>query len=242
MKATKKKAHRRRRGAVLIISMMFILIFSALAVSMVTLSDTNLQIAENQQEADCARACAESGLEVVRYWLAQVAVPGTTEASLRFYSLTDSLQTELADNCISNISTCFYGDSLMIPSVTLNSSDQKSFSASLEPSALDPDTIHVEVTGTYGSVTRTIRVNYRFGQRAHTVFDFGVATKGPLSLAGNILLEGVSVSVDSSVYIESETSSLALSVVGNSQIAGEVSIVNPLATVDLQGGQAGIGG
>jgi len=69
-----------------------------------------------------------------------------------------------------------------------------------------------------------------------------VATKGPLSLAGNIELEGVNVSVEASVYIESENSNLALSIIGNSQIAGDVSVVNPLANVFLQGGQAGIGG
>ena len=44
------------------------------------------------------------------------------------------------------------------------------------------------------------------------------------------------------MYIESENSNLALSIIGNSQIAGDVSIVNPIANVDLQGGQAGIGG
>jgi len=61
-------------------------------------------------------------------------------------------------------------------------------------------------------------------------------------LAGNVELEGVNVSVEASVYIESENSNLALSIIGNSQIAGDVSIVNPLANVFLQGGHAGIGG
>jgi hypothetical protein len=61
-------------------------------------------------------------------------------------------------------------------------------------------------------------------------------------LAGNIDLAGVNISVESSVYIESAESVLALSIIGNSHIAGDVSIVNPLAAVDLQGGKAGIGG
>jgi len=69
-----------------------------------------------------------------------------------------------------------------------------------------------------------------------------VATKGSLSLAGNIELDGVNVSVESDVYIVSENELLALSITGNSQIAGDVHIANPLATVDLQGGQASIGG
>jgi len=65
-----------------------------------------------------------------------------------------------------------------------------------------------------------------------------VASKGPLSLAGNVELEGVNVSVESNVYIESENSIIALSITGNSHIAGDVSIAN----VYLQGANAGIGG
>ncbi|UCG48251.1 MAG: pilus assembly PilX N-terminal domain-containing protein [Phycisphaerales bacterium] len=242
MKSARNKSSRNRRGAVLIVSMMFLIIFSTLALNIATMSGSNLQIADNQHKADCARACAESGLEVVRYWMGQIAVPGTTEPSLRFYEVVNSIQSELASNNISNISTTFSGDGLTLPGVTLDSGEQQSFSAVLSPSMTDPDVIQLEVTGTYGSVSRKIAVDYRFSTRAHTVFDFGVATKGPLSLAGNILLDGATVEVDSDVYIESESSSLALSIIGNSQIAGDVSIVNPVATVDLQGGQAGIGG
>ena len=242
MKSARNKSSKKRRGAVLIVSMMFLLIFSALAFNIATLSGSNLQIADNQHKADCARACAESGLEVVRYWMGHVAVSGTTDPSLRFYELSNSIQSELASNSISNITTTFSGDGLTLPGVTLDSGEQQSFSAVLSPSTTDPEVIQVEVTGSYGSVSRKIMVNYRFSTRAHTVFDFGVATKGPLSLAGNILLDGATVEVDSDVYIESENSSLALSIIGNSQIAGDVSIVNPIGTVDLQGGQAGIGG
>ncbi len=73
------------------------------------------------------------------------------------------------------------------------------------------------------------------------MFDFGVATKGPLELQGNILLTGVNISVESDVYIESHGYNNALDIIGNSQIAGDVKIVNPDAYVTLQGGKAGIG-
>jgi Tfp pilus assembly protein PilX len=240
MKSARKFTSLRRRGAALIISMIFVLLFSALAVSMTTLSGMNVQIAENQRKVDGARACAESGLEVVRYWLSQVSISGTTPDNERLDQIVSSLQSELAVNSIANITTSYDSSTLTIPSVTLDSVTGRSFSAVL--TQIDNDTVQVDVTGTYGSTTRTIRINYVFGTRAHTVFDFGVASKGPLSLTGNVELDGINVSVESSVYIESEDSLLALSITGNSQIAGDVSIVNPSAYVDLQGGQAGIGG
>ena len=240
MAPTKKIVHPKRKGAVLIISMIFVVIFSALAVSMAAMSGNNVQIAENHRKADHARACAESGFNVIRFWLNRVSISGTTSADLKFSQIALSLQDELTSQSITNVTTSCNGTVVTIPSVTLDSAGQKSFYGTI--TRLDNETLRIDITGVCGSITRKIRANYNFGERANNVFDFGVATKGPLSLSGNIELEGVNVSVEASVYIESENSNLALSIIGNSQIAGDVSIVNPIASVDLQGGKAGIGG
>ncbi|GAH73392.1 unnamed protein product, partial [marine sediment metagenome] len=104
------------------------------------------------------------------------------------------------------------------------------------------DILQMDVTGSAGGLDRTIRVNYNFGTRAHTVFDYGVATKGALKLQGNIDMSGANVELDAGVYIESPNDANALTIKGNSSIAGDVHITNPDATVDLQGGQASIGG
>jgi Tfp pilus assembly protein PilX len=232
--------YQKSKGAVLIVSMIFVLVFSALAVSMAALSGTNVQIADNQCKLDRARSCAESGFDVIRFWLNKVSISGTTSESQRLTAIANSFQNELTDAGITNLVVSFDGTTITIPSVPLDSNNGYSFSATI--CALDVDTLQIDVTGAHDSLTRTIRSHYCFTERAHTVFDFGVATKGPLSLTGNIELEGINVNVEASVYIESENSNLALSIIGNSQIAGDVSIVNPIANVDLQGGQAGIGG
>lgn len=237
MLPAKKPAYSRRSGSALLISMIFIIVFSALAVSMATLSGANVQIAKNQCKADGTRTCAESGLQITRYWLSRVALPGTTPTSQRFEQTAHSLHHILAANGIAN---SYNGTSMTIPNVTLNSAMQQSFSVVI--TQLDINTLQVDITGTYGSLTRTIRANYTFGTRSNSVFDFGVASRGPLSLAGNVEIEGANVSVEASVYIESNNSNLALSIIGNSHIAGDVSIVNPIANVLLQGGNAGIGG
>ena len=75
-----------------------------------------------------------------------------------------------------------------------------------------------------------------------SVFEYCIATKGPLSLTGNIELGGISISIEGSVYIESDDDANALSIIGNSHIAGDVFITNPDAVVTMQGGQATIGG
>ena len=242
---TEKCKSLKQKGVVLIICMIFLCIFTTLAVSMATMTNTGLQNAENQRKANSARACAESGLEIIRFWINRVAVSGLTLADEVFEKMANDLQDELAYYGISNI-VPDYDDSaktITIPEVTLDSTTNRSFSAVItliDPS--DPNMLQADITGRYGQLSKTISVKYRFATRRNSVFDFGVATKGPLLLSGNIELEGINVSVEADVYIESESDLLALEIIGNSQIAGDVKIVNQDADVYLQGGQAGIGG
>ena len=231
-----------RKGAALLISMIVLAILSAWAVSICSMSGVNVQLAENQRKADSTRACAESGLEIIRFWLSRVSVDGTTSPGLVFEEIYNSLQSDLQANEISNITPSYLDSIITIPGVTLNSAKGQNFYTKIVPDQNDAETLQVDVTGVYGAITRTISVNYKFGTKTHTVFDYGVATKGPLHLAGNIELDGVNVSVEADVYIESENENEALSIIGNSQIAGDVRITNPDAYVTLQGGQAGIGG
>jgi hypothetical protein len=203
-------------------------------------SGVNLQIAENQCKADGARACAESGMDIMRFWLSRFAVSGNTDKALVFSELQTALQQDLAYNGISNIALTVESSSINVAPVTLNATESRSFSAVMTP--VGTDAVRVDVTGILGSVTKTISALYRYGVKKNTVFDYGVATRGPLHVSGNIELEGVNVSVESDVFIESPYQNEALSIIGNSQIAGEVKITNPDAYVTIQGGQASIGG
>jgi hypothetical protein len=54
-------------------------------------------------------------------------------------------------------------------------------------------------------------------------------------------MNGANVALDAGVYIETDDAN-ALSIIGNSSVAGDVSITHPDGIVDLQGGQASIGG
>jgi len=232
---TYRKHH---KGAALLLSMIILAILSAWAVSITSITDTNVQLAENQRKANRARASAESGLDVLRFWLNQVSMPSTTAASAKFSNLATFLRNNLTDNIT-------YDDSslITIPDVILDSTAGQTFSAKIiadNPS--DAKILQVDVTGTYRTITRTIRVNYDFGPSQYPIFDYGVATRGPLHLAGNIELGGVNVAVESSVYIESDVTEETLSIIGNSQIDGDCFFANPNPDVHLQGGQASIGG
>ena len=213
-----------RRGMALFVSLLFLAIFSSFGLAVLTMSSRNMHAADNHSQAGRALESALSGMEVMNYWMTKVSMPGDTASDQWF----DTMYADLTSN------------TTVGQAVTLDSSRPKSFDAQLFK--IDNGKFQVMVTGQAGQLQRTVAVNYTFGVREDTVFDYGVATKGPLHLSGNIQLDGTNIAVEADVYIESENNNDVLSIIGNSQIAGDVKVTNPDGVVTLQGGQAGIGG
>ncbi len=212
-----------RRGMAMLISLLFLAVFSSLGLAILTMSSRNMHVANNHSQAGRALESALSGMEVMNYWMTKVSIPGTTAPSQRFSSMSADLANHITVG----------------QSVALDSSKPKTFYPQLQ--FVDNDTFCLIVTGQAGGLQRTVAVNYKFDMREDTIFDFGIASKGPLELSGNILLNGTSIAVEADVYIESANNNNVLSIIGNSQIAGDVKVTNPNAIVTLQGGQAGIG-
>ncbi len=231
---------RLRRGMAYVIALIFVAVFSALSVAMFTMSGSNLMVAKNYQESNLARSTAESGLQYVTHWMNRVEIPGTTALNYLYplskaglLAAMDTAQVPYTEN-----GTAVHIGSAGSP-IILDA--DRSFWAEVWPDGTNG--IHGVVHGRAGVFERSIQAKYTYGPRADSVFDYGVATKGPLSLQGNVQLDDVQeVVVKSNVYIESELYDNALHIQGNSQIAGDVKITNPDATVTLQGGKAGIGG
>ncbi|NQV33783.1 MAG: hypothetical protein HQ515_13905, partial [Phycisphaeraceae bacterium] len=88
------RVHRRQQGIVLILTMILLVVFASLAISMTTLSDMNLQMADNQRGGDCARYAAESGMEVLRYWLSQITLSGNLAEEDYLTAVHSFLQTD----------------------------------------------------------------------------------------------------------------------------------------------------
>lgn len=241
MKLARKIVYRKHRGAVLIISMIFIVIFAALGVSMATLSGSNVQLASNHQQVNRALSATESGLDVVRYHLSNVTISGSVSPSSRLQTVAAALQSNLADAGVTNIVTNYdpATTTLNISEVTLSSQTSQSFGAVI--SQTDPNSLQVDITGSSRQFSRTIRTNFDFSSSASGIFDFGVATKGPLSLTGNAKIQGLNSTDEANVYIESPDELLALGMIGNSQIEGDVSVVNSDAFATVTGNSS-IGG
>ena len=232
MKPEGKLVYLKRKGAVLIISMIFVLIFSAMAVSMAGMCDTHVQLASNQHKVGYALSSASSGLEVQRYWLSRVIFPSAITPAYYLNTIIGCMQNDLANNNISNITLNYDGS---ISPVMLDSSEGQTFSAQLSMDAYNPSILQVSTTGGNAPVTRTIQVGFNVAPYEHPIFKYGLATKGPLNYTGNPTTAGVNDNWEADIYIESSGSMTALTVAGNTNFDGDIQIGNPAATVDFQG-------
>lgn len=214
--------------------MIFVLLFSALGLSMATMSGTNTQIARNQQQTNRALASALSGLDVIRYHLGEVVISDSTSPATRLQSVANNLQAHFTSIGATNFSVSYnHGQKVItISDVTLDSQLNQSFSATLSFGD-DYDTVNVTVTGNSGQTSKQVAVSYQFAITGNPIFDYGIATKGPLDMQGNVDIDGYNENIEASVYIESLGSVFALDMTGKSSIAGDVSIVNPAAVVSI---------
>lgn len=173
--------------------------------------------------------------------LRKVEIPSSTPLSDYFGVIVSTLQYDLDANSISNITV--YNDG-SIPPVALHSASGQNFEGEILIDANDLNILKVYTTGRSGQITRTIRVNYNIEPYNNPIFDYGIATKGPLNMQGSPNVDGLNQSIEADVYIESANDNTALSMKGKSTIAGNVNIANPFANPSVSnsssiGGESG---
>ncbi len=223
---------RRRRGATLVLCMIFMVVLLAFGASLAALSGANVQMAANQRRAARALAGAESGLEAMRYWLSYVMMEATTPPAQYFATIVGQVQGELADASVTNLVLASNGT---VPAVAINAATGQAFTAQLAINPGDPSILDVAVTGACEGIQRTVRVGFDIAPYQHPIFNYGLATKGPVQFPNNPTTGTVTSNWEADIYVESFSDLIAVYVGGNTNFDGDISIGNPGAVVDFAG-------
>jgi len=227
-----------RSGSALVTCTIILVVVSAMAVSLAALSGAHLQMADKQKEANQAFASTESGLEVMRYWLSRVRLPSATPPSEYLSAIIASVQSDLAANGISNFQV---NDDGSITPVMLNSVTGQNFRGQWRADAGNPAILRVTANGSSGLAARTITVRFTMAPYHFPIFNYGMATKGPLVLKYNPRLFAATQGWEADIYVESANSLIAVDIGKNATLAGDLDIGNPQATVSC-GGTLNLGG
>lgn len=228
---------RKQEGVVLVISMIFLVVFVSLGVALANLADMNTQTTYNHLRANRARQNAESGLEIMRYWLNQVEFPADTEPDERIEAITTSLQGVLEDQGVDSMYIYDYDDYMVVCSVYLDTDYKNRFFALLV--ADDDDTLPLYVYGYHtNDYYRAVRVDNEITSESapSPIFDYGIASRGPFLIPGNPTILSTNDFSEADIYIESPDDwATALDVSGNTDIHGDISIGNATAEVNFDG-------
>jgi hypothetical protein len=221
-----------RNGNAMIICMIVLVMASAMAAALAGVSGANLQISEDHRHANRAFANAESGLEVMRYWLGRVRMPSSTPSSQYLAEVIARVRADLLAEGATNLVLLNNGS---IPPVLLDSTTGQFFRGQWSVLPGTPPVLRVTVTGTNGRASRTIATNFLIEPYRFPIFNYGVATKGAIRFPQNPTLTGAAQNWEADIYVESLGNLIAVQVGGNTNFDGDIDIGNPSSNVDFQG-------
>ena len=221
----------RQKGSTLVLAIMFLAMFSALAAAMATLSAGNVQIAHTYSMGNTAYRAAESGVEVMRYWLSRFKMPRTTPTSDFLPTIVTSLQN---DRATAGVTQIVVEDDGSIPAVSVDSASGTTFSAQLQMDSSNPNVLHLLVTGSQGRAGRTIDVAFEMSPYSHPIFGYGMATKGPIHFPENATMTGATVRSDANVYIDA-AEMIGVMIGGNATFDGDFHFRNVDGQISYSG-------
>jgi hypothetical protein len=224
--------HTPRRGVASVMAMVFMVVFSALALGFYAATTTASQVAGNERRSMSAQSAAESGIQFLRYHLSALDIPpGLTNDQL-FDEVHMQLESRLDGTTNMNGGTIGYdGTSILMPATGYMKLDAKGEQQVKIVITRAGDQLISRITGRNGgvSVGRAIELKFSKAKNASAIFNFGVASRGPVSTTGNSTITGLTDKTKGSI-LSTSTVSNPVQVFGK-MVSGDISVVNPNAVV-----------
>jgi len=194
------KAHRKHSGAALILSMIFLVMFSALAVALTSISGANVQVASNQHKVNKALHAAQSGLECAKYLVRTVALPQTginyitdAQANTVWSNLCTHAQTVRLDGKTVPPAHRFTdvlgsGDAFATSNLDFGAANGQ-FTLRFYRYDADLRTIRIQSVGTDGAATRCVAMEMDI-TKDREVLNYAIASRGRMWLTGDTTIHG----------------------------------------------------
>ena len=202
----KSRGMRRRRGSALLMSLMYVTLFAALAASMTAFSSASLEISSASDRATRAYAAAESGMSFMMLQfkaLAQngnmpVTASGTISPALAqtLFSGTGGLAPKLAAqlNGTANLqgrSVIYNSTTVQIPPIKMFSSiDDTCFALQIVQDAGNPTVLHLTSTGRCTNVMRSVSLDVTMAKK----LKYAIYSNVAIQIGKNAVVEGDVVS------------------------------------------------
>lgn len=239
-----RSAVTRRRGVVYVLAMLYLVLFAVLAIGFYAAATMSVQMAGN--EADTARAllATESGTHFVRYQLGRLNIPAATPQDQLLTEVYNDLSEQMDGTANMGASRVeLTGDRINVPAGETNhiriDADGSRFRAVIEQAGQQ---LRVTVVGRCGDseITRAIRLDYAVAQNESAIFDYGVASRSPVTLDSNARILGATDPARGSV-LSTSARTPTISLDSNASVSGVVAFTSRSAALDYDS-NASVGG
>jgi hypothetical protein len=240
-------ARRRRRGITSLIALLYLILMTTLAIGFYAATVTTAQVSNNDARTARAMLAADSGMDFIRYQIGTVVIPASST------SLFDGLYTQLGNQIndtlnmpsgTPNISMSGDGKTIYIPAsnkyIELDNNGS-SFRIELRKVGTGA-TVQAYVYGHYKTQettsTRCIRMDFGNASTPGPILDFGLATKGTISLSSTAHVNGGTLG-----SVLTTNSAIKPITMSSGVIQGDVSIATSGGTINWSGSPqvAGLG-
>jgi hypothetical protein len=221
---------RKRKGVTSVLAMLYLVLFSTLAVGFYAAVTTAVQVSTNETHGKKAMLSAESGVDFMRYVMGNVDIPHSTLPENMWGELCKQVKAQLdgTKNIGNVILPTPTGSQMDIPTVYLDSNGS-SFTASLIQDG-QKVTLKVIGTGPDPLVKRTVQLSFAQAQRASAIFDYGVASRSAISMGGNAKITGAAGALARGSVLSTTANPIPLQMTGTPSISGDFSFTNTTAT------------
>ena len=240
------RGRRPRTGAACVLAMMYVVLLAALSLGFFASTTMSAQISANEDRVFGARLASESGMEWMRFQLASITIPAETHPTLVFDELYNQLKARLGPtpNLGGNV-VGFSAGRISIPEGDGNylrlQTGGPEFRADVMPVARNK--VRVKVTGRVrsGAPRFASQMEFLATPKPTKVFDYGLATKGLVTLQDTTKFYGTTNGALANVMITNTNASDVLTLDHASSVSGGVALTNPSGNVRVRGSSTLVG-
>ena len=231
----KNKSHRRRAGIAYLLALVLLVVFATVGLALSSAANLSLRTSDNYCAAAAARLEAEGGMSFMLRELAALRLPGTTNQASFLTNLMSALTPRIDNTANLNGQHPYIsGSYLIVPDIA---TEDGHFAGKF--SWAGPNRGRLTVQGAARNAAQRISVELVFTPRRPVVFDYGLASKGQITIFGHAKIVGVNSPTEASVLSATQTNLNAIclqdssvTVSGDLYAAGNTNVaISPGASV-----------
>lgn len=217
----KSRRHTGRKGAAYVLAIVLLVSFMAMASAFAVFTNVNVRVSKNAVDVHRAQLAAESGMAFAIPQIRPLVLPNATDDDTVIVNVAQALSERLAGSeNLGGGAVTAEGSVVSVPQIM---TDDGSFEIRIVQRA--DKTLYLEVRGWANGVRRTVAMDLTVVLgHPNSVFNYGLASRGSISITGNGKIRGENELTDATVVSASE-SEPAVSLSGNAVVEGDISTV-----------------